>query len=253
MVLQWAMATTLLLAWARASDLSSLFMADETSSTEVTISAPDVLNLENHDAMGLVAELIEKLLHVHQEHMSKRNDTRRSFDQAMAESSGFVQKLRVAPSAVPSDLSDEEAVIKEDENDHSPEDDEAAQHLYRRFWLKKIPRLSPREYLARFHRYCTSSTATYLTAGRLIYNVSIEKRMLPVTPHNVYRLFSAAFLISAKFIEDLLYPMSRYATTAGVSKNELATLEVTLLLLIDFDLKTDLESMRQDLTKWANL
>lgn len=226
-----------------------LLMADGVGLDGDSLSAPDVLNLENHDAMGLVAELLERLLDSHEELKAKLNDSRRSFDQAMSSAKGFEQKLRVASPPVLSDLSDEEAVHKLQE---AIPDDEP-QHLYRRFWLKNIPRLSPREYLARFHRYCTSSTATYLTAGKLVYSVAIEKQMMPVTRHNVYRLFAAAFLIAAKFIEDLLYPMSRYATTAGVSKSELARLEVALLLLVDFDIKTDLETMRENLTSWANL
>lgn len=125
--------------------------------------------------------------------------------------------------------------------------------LYKRFWLKDVPDISIPDYLFRFHKFCRSSPSTYLAAGRYIYELCAIDKKLPLTRNNVYRLFCSAFLIAAKFVEDLLYPVERYATTAGVKKSDLSTLEISLLFLIEFNLKVDYDSLLLTLKMWASL
>lgn len=139
--------------------------------------------------------------------------------------------------------------------EHAPQnsDDEASDPSFRKFWLKNIPSIAIDAYLHRFDRYCPSSAATYLTAGSLMHMVIIELQTIPISKRNAYRLFSAAFIISAKLVEDKLYSMKRYATTAGLSKSDLAQLEILLLDLLKFRISDDREFLIAQLKKWTEL
>lgn len=125
--------------------------------------------------------------------------------------------------------------------------------LYKRFWLKQPPGISIRSYLLRFDRYCHHSVATYLTAGRYIYQLCVVSKKLPLTQRNVHRIFSAAFVVAAKVVEDVLYPWQRYATTAGVSRGDLGRLEIALLYLLDFDVKIDMERLEDSFEDWTRM
>lgn len=212
---------------------------------------PPIMEITDTEALTYVTELIEALLSTEEELISEegaqRSERRPSYEEAVD------SKPQVLTPLIPvrdyKNTTGTDSAITEDEED----DKLKAFDLYKRFWLKEIPPISVRDYLKRFHRYCKSSAATYLTAGCLIYYAVVERQIIPLTHRNVYRIFCAAFIVSAKFIEDELYPMSRYATTAGLKKQDLSCLEISFLLLINFNIKVNREILIQELKKWASL
>lgn len=212
---------------------------------------PSVMEITDIEALTYVSELIETLLNSDQE-IIPRNDNdlaeRRPSYEVAVDSKPQVLTPLMPVRDYKNTTSPDSAIIEDDE-----EEKLIAFDSYKRFWLKETPPISIRDYLKRFHRYCRSSPATYLTTGCLIYNAVVEKKSIPLTNRNVYRIFCAAFIISAKFIEDELYPMSRYATTAGLKKQDLSSLEISFLLLINFDIKINREILTQELKKWASL
>lgn len=122
--------------------------------------------------------------------------------------------------------------------------------MYRKFWLKNVPTIAVPAYLHRFHRYCPSSAATYLTAGSLLY---MTTAVIPLSRRNAYRLFSAAYIVAVKLVEDKLYSMKRYATTSGLSKTDLAQLEILLLDLVQFQISDDRDFLINQLSLWGSL
>lgn len=114
-----------------------------------------------------------------------------------------------------------------------------ADAIARKFFSKRPPPISIRDYLLRMHRYCPMSTAVYLAAAAYIYKLAVEDKAVPVTARTVHRLLLGSLRVAMKALEDLSYPHQRFAGVGGVSEKELAKLEVSMCYLMNFDLKVD--------------
>lgn len=111
--------------------------------------------------------------------------------------------------------------------------------IARKFYSKKPPPISTKDYLLRLHRYCPMSTAVYLAASLYINRLAVVDKLLSVTLRNVHRLLLAALRVAMKALEDLRYAHSRFAKVGGVSELELGRLEISFCYLTSFDLKVD--------------
>lgn len=62
---------------------------------------------------------------------------------------------------------------------------------------------------------------------------------MPLTRHNIHRLFSTALVVSIKFLMDTFKANSYYAKVIGVSNQELNRLEADLLKRLDYRIQTE--------------
>ncbi|KAF2673205.1 cyclin-domain-containing protein [Microthyrium microscopicum] len=111
--------------------------------------------------------------------------------------------------------------------------------IARKFFCKKPPALGLEAYLTRLHKFCPMSTAVYLAAGGYIHKLCIEEKLVPATNRTVHRLLLGSLRIAMKALEDLRYSQERFAVVGGVKQSELATLEVSLCYLLNFDLQAN--------------
>lgn len=211
----------------------------------------DLNQLTHKQALFCIGRMLEVLVELHDQYAAGRPVTEpRSSHPSISES--HEEAKRIATQL--RNINNSNAVFDDHAVEEAPcfERDELIV-LYKRFWLKQPPGISIRSYLLRFDRYCHHSVATYLTAGRYVYQLCVVLKKLPLTRRNVHRIFSAAFVVAAKVVEDILYPWQRYATTAGVSPGDLGRLEIALLYLLDFDVKIDLERLEDVFEDWTKL
>lgn len=206
---------------------------------------PELMSISEQEAVEYVTDLLENLIHSHESQFDGSTTEERT------RRPSYETKLESFPT-ITTRLLPRDSLFSDHAID-TEKDLEDGEELYKRFWLKELPPISVHDYLQRFRRYCQSCPATYLTAGCLIYHASVELNLIPVTRLNAYRLFCAAFIVSAKFLEDKLYSMSRYATTAGLKKDELSRIELSFLLLINFEVRADREALKAGLKNWAQL
>jgi hypothetical protein len=118
--------------------------------------------------------------------------------------------------------------------------------LARKFYSKRPPPISTEDYLMRMHKYCPMSTAVYLAASLYITRLSVQERLIPVTPRNVHRLLLACLRVAMKALEDMSWPHARFSKVGGVSEGELGRLEITFCYLMDFSLKVDAAVLQKE-------
>lgn len=104
-----------------------------------------------------------------------------------------------------------------------------------RFDSAYVPEISVEDYVERVQTYSKCSTSVYVIAMVYVDRL-IEGEGLVVTQLNVHRLFITAFLIAAKFYDDLSFKNAFYATLGGIEKTEMNLLEVDFLNYIKFNL-----------------
>ncbi|PRT55574.1 PHO85 cyclin-like protein psl1 [Wickerhamiella sorbophila] len=211
----------------------------------------DLNSLTHKQALFCISRMLEVLVELHDQYAaglpeSEPTSHHPSISESHEEAKQIAAQLDTIHKAT---TVESEAVIEENiDSEH-----EQLIVLYKRFWLKQPPGISIRSYLQRFDRYCHHSVATYLTAGAYVYHLCVVLKKLPLTRRNVHRIFSAAFVVAAKVVEDILYPWQRYATTAGVSAGDMGRLEIALLYLLDFGVKIDLERLEDAFEDWTRL
>lgn len=109
-------------------------------------------------------------------------------------------------------------------------------NLHPEFDAKKIPYISVLDYLRRIYKYGISDFSTLILTYHLI---TIYLNMVGIdqcTKVNIHRLIVAAFIISAKYNEDILYRQSQYSIILGITLRELNYLEKRFLIIIDFNI-----------------
>jgi len=104
-----------------------------------------------------------------------------------------------------------------------------------RFDSAYVPEISVEDYVERVQTYSKCSASVYVIAMVYIDRL-IEGEGLVVTRLNVHRLFITAFLVAAKFYDDLSFKNAFYATLGGIEKAEMNLLEVDFLNYIKFNL-----------------
>jgi len=123
--------------------------------------------------------------------------------------------------------------------------------IARKFYSKKPPPITTKEYLLRMHKYCPMSTAVYLATSLYINRMAMAERVIPVTPRNVHRLLLAGLRVAMKALEDLRWPHERFSRVGGVSEIELGRLEIAFCFLMNFELRVDAEMLQAEVDSLA--
>ena len=97
------------------------------------------------------------------------------------------------------------------------------------------PDISLYEYLVRIQKYSLIEKNTFISA--LVYiDRFCKKSNIILTYYNIYRIISAAVLISIKFNEDVFFNYEYYSKIAGIKKSELKDIEYNFYCMCDFNL-----------------
>lgn len=106
------------------------------------------------------------------------------------------------------------------------------------FFNYSDPPITLDDYIKRLIYYTRISVSPVSLAVALFYLERIEKKQIcEVNKHSIFRLFSIAYLIAFKHMEDLVVMRnSEYCKIAGLSLHELNKLELNFLRAIDFHL-----------------
>eukprot|EP01135_Chromosphaera_perkinsii_P002961 Nk52_evm72s230 gene=Nk52_evmTU72s230 len=138
--------------------------------------------------------------------------------------------------------------------------DEEVERVLTKFDANKRPNISILQYLERIAKYAPCSTQCFIIAliylDRIIYAKDKTKAKggnegvktgtdcgeIMLTSLNVHRLLITSIMTAAKYFDDNYYKNQFYARVGGVPNNELNTLELEFLFMLDFNLHiTELE------------
>merc|ERR1711916_110196 len=100
------------------------------------------------------------------------------------------------------------------------------------------PRVSLLDFIIKIYKYSQSSYKSHIYAfiyiDRLIYTND-----LIVNSYNIHRLVITSFMIASKFIDDRGFNNEFHSQISGISLEEITTLEVEFLFLMNFNLVVD--------------
>ena len=122
--------------------------------------------------------------------------------------------------------------------------------ITRKFYSKHAPPISVTNYLIRLQTYCPMSTGVYLATSLYVYRLAVEERAIAVTGRNVHRLVLAGLRVAMRALEDHSYSHAKIAAVGGVSRAELARLEVGFCFLTGFELAVREAALREE---WRRL
>ncbi|OLY85073.1 PHO85 cyclin-7 [Smittium mucronatum] len=128
-----------------------------------------------------------------------------------------------------------------------------------KFYSREIPDIGITEYLKRIYKYCPFGNNEILSL--IVYferirkkNLVSQKRLInssiidppgsvEINAYSVHRLLISLVCITCKFQSDTFFTNTRYAKVGGVSVKEMNSLELCLLLLVDFNLYIDQQEL----------
>lgn len=94
-------------------------------------------------------------------------------------------------------------------------------------------------YVQRLVTYCNCSTSCFVVALVYLDTVQIKCRELSLTRQNCHRLLCTALLLAIKVLDDEVCKQDFYASVFGLPNEELNTLELAMLELLDWNLFVD--------------
>jgi len=101
----------------------------------------------------------------------------------------------------------------------------------------RIPSLSLTSYVERFTNFTTAPREVFVTAIAYIDRfLASNPRGIELALCNVHRIFAVSFVVASKFVSDLYNSNKYYARVAGVSLEELNTLERAFLNDLGYNL-----------------
>lgn len=104
-----------------------------------------------------------------------------------------------------------------------------------KFHAEKVPTISIANYLSRIFKYASCSPECFVLS--LIYiDRLIDRHDFVLTYLNVHRIILTSIVLSAKFFDDQYFNNSYYAKVGGVTCQEMNSLELEYLFLINFSL-----------------
>eukprot|EP00475_Leptophrys_vorax_P034395 TRINITY_DN5543_c0_g1_i3.p1 TRINITY_DN5543_c0_g1~~TRINITY_DN5543_c0_g1_i3.p1 ORF type:complete len:210 (-),score=23.18 TRINITY_DN5543_c0_g1_i3:45-674(-) len=124
--------------------------------------------------------------------------------------------------------------------------------LFTKFHALHPPAVSVHDYLIRMARYAGCSGECFVLALVYIDRIIKSNYSFAVNSLNVHRLLIISVMLAAKFFDDQYYNNAYYAQIGGVSTEEINTLEVEFLFMINFSLHVTRELYDQyhrELTK----
>lgn len=118
-----------------------------------------------------------------------------------------------------------------------------------------IPSITIYQYLERIHKYCPTSNDVYLSMLICLDRISrkcnsktrdsFESQPFAMDSFNIHRLIITCAAVCTKFSSDFFYSNYRYSKVGGITLDEMNRLEVELLFLCDFRLKTSSEEIER--------
>ena len=112
------------------------------------------------------------------------------------------------------------------------------QTIVNQFYTPTRPDISTSEFIARCVTYFKCSKPCLVLAVIYVDRL-LSYNMVCITDSNKCNLFSTALVIAVKIHDDHFYKNSFYAKVAGVSVNDLNSLELELCTYLDFNLFVD--------------
>ncbi|KAJ9563299.1 hypothetical protein OSB04_008459 [Centaurea solstitialis] len=102
------------------------------------------------------------------------------------------------------------------------------------FDCNETPDMTIQSYLERIFRYTRAGPSVYVVAY-----VYIDRfcQLLPefrITGRNVHRLLITTIMVASKYVEDMNYRNSYFARVGGITTEEMNTLELEFLFLMNF-------------------
>jgi len=105
------------------------------------------------------------------------------------------------------------------------------------------PDITLEKYLARCWKFAGCSDACFVLAHVYIDRLIELHPQLLITANCVHRLLIASLVLAVKFLDDIYYSNAFLARVGGVSTQELNSLELALLGLLDYRLQVQPELM----------
>lgn len=117
------------------------------------------------------------------------------------------------------------------------------QHVITKFQSSYPPSITISAYLERINKYAKCSPNCFIVA--LIYiDRLIETRNVILSNLNVHRVLITSIMLATKVFDDEFYKNAYYAKLGGVSTQEMNSLELEFLSLMNFDFFVLLRSIR---------
>ncbi|MES1920012.1 hypothetical protein MHBO_001742 [Bonamia ostreae] len=107
-----------------------------------------------------------------------------------------------------------------------------------RFDSFEAPSVTILDYIIRIYKYSRSSYKSYIYAFIYIDRI-INSNLFIVNSYNIHRLVITSLMIASKFIDDRGYNNELHSKMGGVSLEEINSLEVEFLFLLNFNLFVD--------------
>ena len=120
------------------------------------------------------------------------------------------------------------------------------------FMGPSVPDITLDKYLDRCSKYFGCSPVCFIIAiiyMNQIINFKYNKRHVIINRLNVHRFFCASLTVACKFYEDHNYNKKHYANVGGITLEDLNDHEITILTLLDFNLKIEICEINDFLDK----
>lgn len=104
------------------------------------------------------------------------------------------------------------------------------------FHARHLPTISISAYISRIFRYAPCSTECFVTSLVYIHRILEAKGLAFLQIATVHRLLISAVLLASKYLDDIYYNNKFYAKIGGIPPQEMNSLELEMLLALNFDL-----------------
>ena len=123
-----------------------------------------------------------------------------------------------------------------------------------------LPDVTISDYLKRIVQYSNCSTEVIIQSLIHISRISRDKSQISVNSISIHRLLLTAILCTAKFFDDVYFNNISFSKMGGIPLNELNSLEIEFLALINFEFLIDYDNyigfyntmFRNDLHNFCN-
>ncbi|KAK9065399.1 hypothetical protein SSX86_016782 [Deinandra increscens subsp. villosa] len=102
------------------------------------------------------------------------------------------------------------------------------------FDCDETPDMTIQSYLERIFRYTRAGPSVYVVAYVYIDRFCSAFPEFRITGRNVHRLLITTIMVASKYVEDMNYRNSYFARVGGITTEEMNTLELEFLFLMNF-------------------
>ncbi|KAI3719201.1 hypothetical protein L6452_20096 [Arctium lappa] len=102
------------------------------------------------------------------------------------------------------------------------------------FDCNETPDMTIQSYLERIFRYTRAGPSVYVVAYVYIDRFCQSLPEFRITGRNVHRLLITTIMVASKYVEDMNYRNSYFARVGGITTEEMNTLELEFLFLMNF-------------------